>query len=498
MNAERLSDADSLNGIEWRGTASFNPRVFRETTGRGEWDQWRDGGGVAAYSLQTLGMAIWMRKQNGQWSVEHSGQPFLFGTLQKIECSEVPGGSPILRLTPEVARDLAITAIPDRYHPGVTFAPMKNIPVKDGFTGKPLVENTRKVEQILDLLRKYGVQAVNPHVYSGYYGVDRFSAPAAWEKYRLASTWLSVGNTPIPRFRLSEAINLEVESIDRSSESTATATIRIRYEGCSPICALANDLRALGTRSWESLSGRSARRSSRSTTPSNNDRYWGDLVFQGDQRIWPFKSDWPRTQRIQVYYTWNFFNHAWEVTRVGEPEISSEAVSRGTAQQSGDQAQPQTMQPSGRPTLKSRKEPPLLPEGSDRTSSETTKTPDRPIQAADLARAPDVTQQQTSEDSIQTTGEDTAPCDSTRPDIVVSPKLRVQVDLKPHCWSPWIQVADGEWEFNTIGDSRLVEIIFRDGYRYTFQSKNDDFQIDPNRVRIFRFRGTGRVEIIAH
>jgi hypothetical protein len=74
------SDADKLNGLEWRGTCRFNPfqpfRVYQN----GKWSDWYD----------TTDHRFWltmpMRKFKGQWEI-NDGKPAAF---KSIPCDQIP------------------------------------------------------------------------------------------------------------------------------------------------------------------------------------------------------------------------------------------------------------------------------------------------------------------------------------------------------------------------------------------------------------------------
>ena len=74
-----LSDADTMNGIEWSGDANFDSKTSRVLTAK-QWGAWRNGS-ILLNSQK-------MEKVNGQWKfgVSADARP----PLRTFDCSELP------------------------------------------------------------------------------------------------------------------------------------------------------------------------------------------------------------------------------------------------------------------------------------------------------------------------------------------------------------------------------------------------------------------------
>jgi hypothetical protein len=69
-----LTAADTLNGIEWKGTLTISVSAMREFAHRGQfsalhkedaWSEWSDSSGMNAFAPK-----IFLIKQRGQWEVK--------------------------------------------------------------------------------------------------------------------------------------------------------------------------------------------------------------------------------------------------------------------------------------------------------------------------------------------------------------------------------------------------------------------------------------------
>ena len=89
LRPDSLTDADKLNGIEWKGKTEVTAKVSRHyNKNRGGWQEWKEG-----ISALQGGLTALMMKKGGRWTYE---EPFLLGGLSKsgkllpIKCSNIP------------------------------------------------------------------------------------------------------------------------------------------------------------------------------------------------------------------------------------------------------------------------------------------------------------------------------------------------------------------------------------------------------------------------
>ena len=79
----KITEADKLNGIEWKGTSYLNPVAYRDyLKDSKKWDRWRNG--------EPSGPPLYINiiRQNGAWSV---GMNVLEeAKYQKVDCSDIP------------------------------------------------------------------------------------------------------------------------------------------------------------------------------------------------------------------------------------------------------------------------------------------------------------------------------------------------------------------------------------------------------------------------
>lgn len=83
-NAEHRepSEADKLNGLEWKGTCPFLPYKPFRVYANGKWSDWQD----EIRNRRFVFDNIPMRKFKGQWEI-NNGQPAPFKVLS---CNEIP------------------------------------------------------------------------------------------------------------------------------------------------------------------------------------------------------------------------------------------------------------------------------------------------------------------------------------------------------------------------------------------------------------------------
>lgn len=85
----KLTEADQLNGIEWRGTIAFQPKASRVwSSERKMWTEWLKG------SMEVPELSYSMQKANGRWSVNTKRDWTLEQTSKyvPIDCSKIPPG----------------------------------------------------------------------------------------------------------------------------------------------------------------------------------------------------------------------------------------------------------------------------------------------------------------------------------------------------------------------------------------------------------------------
>jgi len=87
---EGLTDADKLNGYEWKGSTGAHFNSYRQFSGSGRrWSEWKDGGS-AFYN--GVGSSTELSKINGQWyyGFEHFRQEASKAVFPQIECAGMP------------------------------------------------------------------------------------------------------------------------------------------------------------------------------------------------------------------------------------------------------------------------------------------------------------------------------------------------------------------------------------------------------------------------
>ena len=93
VDADDVSQADKLNGIDWHGTVDMKWDAYR-LFDRGRWTQWLDGGGDFEHSVAST-ESVFINHTNGRWmhDSDYSGQRDFAGMPRKpISCGTLPGG----------------------------------------------------------------------------------------------------------------------------------------------------------------------------------------------------------------------------------------------------------------------------------------------------------------------------------------------------------------------------------------------------------------------
>lgn len=206
---------------------------------------------------------------------------------------------PVRGLGNGVALELAKTAITSsidvkRIRPSIHLLPMAwNVLVKSMGPGRgTLQENINKTEEVIGLLQKYGVE-VKARIEGGYYQCYGMRAPESWANYENQAIRYSSGSVA---YVLAESVDIAIVDLKSEDANNAVATVRLAYEGCSPICKLVKELRNLGRmdggRAWGSLAVGS-------TTLSND---W-------------LKEDSPAELLLKVWYKHDYAQ-GWHVSQV--------------------------------------------------------------------------------------------------------------------------------------------------------------------------------------
>jgi len=83
---EPVSEADRLNGIEWRGLLTLAYPAYRRFVD-GQWTQWQNNPRTAEYDFQVV-------KRSSGWSIDNHLNPTTnYSTrYQKVNCSQLPPG----------------------------------------------------------------------------------------------------------------------------------------------------------------------------------------------------------------------------------------------------------------------------------------------------------------------------------------------------------------------------------------------------------------------
>jgi hypothetical protein len=82
VQEQSVSEADKLNGVEWKGITHLKPQAYRSWDSLSKkWTAWRNGVPLMGPSL---GLAERFERVRGHWAYNH------FSFYAKIECSEIP------------------------------------------------------------------------------------------------------------------------------------------------------------------------------------------------------------------------------------------------------------------------------------------------------------------------------------------------------------------------------------------------------------------------
>lgn len=84
VKSEVLSQADKLNGVEWKGGSDFSAETWRSYAKPGGWGSWRQG-----FMSLGVGLSVRMAKRNGQWKFGASGD-LKPDSYEKVDCSKLP------------------------------------------------------------------------------------------------------------------------------------------------------------------------------------------------------------------------------------------------------------------------------------------------------------------------------------------------------------------------------------------------------------------------
>jgi len=81
---QELTQADKLNGIEWKGSSTFSAEAWRVYDVTGKWGPWRQG-----FTSLGVGLGVTMYKQEGHWKFGSDGnvKP---NSYEKADCSKLP------------------------------------------------------------------------------------------------------------------------------------------------------------------------------------------------------------------------------------------------------------------------------------------------------------------------------------------------------------------------------------------------------------------------
>jgi hypothetical protein len=83
VTADKLTEADKLNGVEWQGRAYMKwtlIRCFGEPLKEGQWTKWQDGRSDASYK-------VFLQRKGGEWVFGEMYSPILG---ENINCSNLP------------------------------------------------------------------------------------------------------------------------------------------------------------------------------------------------------------------------------------------------------------------------------------------------------------------------------------------------------------------------------------------------------------------------
>jgi hypothetical protein len=82
VDSEKISEADKLNGVTWKGRTYFKPKANRWwSSSDRKWTPWKNGAPPMGSSLDMIQR---FGKVKGQWTYEHSA------FYKPVECSDIP------------------------------------------------------------------------------------------------------------------------------------------------------------------------------------------------------------------------------------------------------------------------------------------------------------------------------------------------------------------------------------------------------------------------
>ena len=84
VKSQELTQADKLNGIEWKGSSTFSAETWRLYDVTGKWGPWRQG-----FTSLGIGLGVTMYKHKGQWKFGSDGN-LKPNSYEKVDCSKLP------------------------------------------------------------------------------------------------------------------------------------------------------------------------------------------------------------------------------------------------------------------------------------------------------------------------------------------------------------------------------------------------------------------------
>lgn len=81
------TDADRLNGVEWKGHVFIDTSAYRHYLSDGQWSDWNDGTPAISWididSNESGAIRAYIEKRNGKWETSSVG-------IEKPDCSKIP------------------------------------------------------------------------------------------------------------------------------------------------------------------------------------------------------------------------------------------------------------------------------------------------------------------------------------------------------------------------------------------------------------------------
>jgi hypothetical protein len=84
VRRQELTQADKLNGVEWKGDSTFSAEAWRMYDLTGKWTPWQQG-----FASLDAGVSVIFFKQKGQWKFGSTGD-LVPDAYEKVDCSKVP------------------------------------------------------------------------------------------------------------------------------------------------------------------------------------------------------------------------------------------------------------------------------------------------------------------------------------------------------------------------------------------------------------------------